>query len=111
MNVDEALNDIIQEKIQYDKEYHATISDCYTVRIQDLAKTMHTHYFRYREEILNEIHEWVANHPEFWIDKEGRKWKIGYGEQMHPYYGYFKRLPAFGRVPTTYDILELWRQK
>jgi len=68
MSVDEALNNIVSnEKFIF-------------IRIQDLAKKMHPHYWKYREEILKEIHKWVSEHPthSVWTSKKGVKYRIGF---------------------------------
>lgn len=100
--VDEALNKILAEYVEFDKRHHNKIQDCYLVTIQKLAKAMHAQYWKYRKEILEKIHEWVQNHPKEWKDNEGRIWKIGYGQLMYPFYGYFD-------LKKVYDILELIR--
>jgi len=101
-SVDEALNIILSADIEFDMKHHRGIEDCYLIPIQKLARVMHCHYWKYRKKILDKIHEWVENHPSEWKDANGRIWKIGYGEQMHPFYGCFEK---------EYDILELWRQR
>ena len=110
-SVDEALTEILAEDIEFDRKYHGNLSDCYMVRIQKLARKMHPHYWKYRQEILDKIHEWVKKHPLEWMDNNGNTWKIGYGEQMHPYYGCYKENPnnPLYILGYGYDILELWR--
>jgi len=109
--VDEALTEILAEDIEFDRKHHGNLSDCYIVTIQKLARRMHPRYWKYRKEILEKIHEWVKSHPLEWMDNNGNTWKIGYGEQMHPYYGWYKRNELSYIQPTGYDILELWRRR
>lgn len=106
LEVDDALTIIIDE---FDKMTQNT-HECYFITIQSLAKVMHPHRWKYREEILQKIQEWAEKRPyhSIWIDKKGRKWKIGYGEQMHPVYGSFRKYEG-KRDEYFYNILKLWR--
>ena len=97
--VDNAINEILLED-----EYFVTRDGFIFLRIQDIAKKMHPHYWKHRGRILRGIHEWAKQHPTHseWTDKKGRKYKVGYGQQMRPIYGTFKENGDT-------DILELVR--
>jgi len=85
--VDDAINKILEENEDlFERDSFILI------RIQDLARKMHPHYWKYRDKILKEIHEWAKQYPVHsqWTDKKGRKYKVEYGEQMHPIYGTFE---------------------
>jgi len=99
--VDDAINELLSED-----EYFTTRDGFALYRIQDIAKKMHPHYWKHRKEILEEIHKWAEHHPfhSVWQDAKGTKYLVGYGEQMHPFYGKFRE----GRDE---DILELVKQE
>ncbi len=86
--VDDAINEILVED-----EYFITRDGFIILRIQDIAKKMHFQLWRYRDKILEKIHKWAGQHPTHseWTDAEGRKYKISYGQQMHPIYGTFRK--------------------
>jgi len=85
--VDNAINKILAEN-----EYFLIRDGFIFFKIQDIARKIHPHYWKYRDRILKEIHEWAKQHPTHseWTDKKGRKYRVGYGEQMHLIYGSFK---------------------
>ena len=99
--VDDAINKILEENEDlFERDSFILI------RIQDLARKMHPHYWKHRGKILREIHEWAEQHPihSEWTDKKGRKYKIGYGQQMCPIYGFFDKKE---NVFESNNILEL----
>ena len=98
-SVDDALSSIIGEYLEFRDEKFLFI------RIQNIARRMHRFYWKYRGIILNKIQEWVKNHPQgsVYVDNMGRKWKVGYGEQMSYIYGCF-----FDRKENL-NMLELYR--
>jgi len=99
--VDDAINKILEENEDlFERDSFILI------RIQDLARKMHPHYWKHRDKILREIHEWAEQHPihSEWTDKKGRKYKIGYGQQMCPIYGFFDKKE---NVFESNNILEL----
>ena len=97
--VDDAINRILAED-----EYFLKRDGFILLRIQDIARKIHPHYWKYRDRILREIHEWAKQHPAHskWTDAKGRKYEVGYGQQMRRTYGSFKKN---GNT----DILELVR--
>ena len=97
-SVDDAINELLSE---------CAPSDSFAFfRIQQIAKKMHFHYWKYRKEILAKIHEWAEQHPQHfsWISANGEEYLVGYGQQMHPAYGMFRE----GRDE---DMLELVRYR
>ena len=101
--VNDAINEILAEE-----EYFLKRDGFILLRIQDIARKMHPHHWKYRSEILRKIHEWAKQHPVHsqWTDAKGRKYKVGYGEQMHPIYGTFEDSNNY-IVGKSSDILEL----
>jgi len=99
--VNDAINEILIED-----EYFITRDGFVFLRIQNIAKKMHSHYWKYRDKILRRIHRWAEQHPSHseWEDAKGRKWKIGYGQQMCPRYGTFHK-------NRKEDLLELFKVK
>jgi len=86
--VDDAINEILAED-----EYFIRRDGFIILRIQNIAKKMHPHLWRYRDKILEKIHKWTEQHPTHseWTDAKGRIFIISYGEQMHPVYGTFRK--------------------
>jgi len=101
--VNDAINEILTEE-----EYFLKRDGFILLRIQDIARKMHPHSWKHRDKILKEIHEWAEQHPTHseWVDAKGRKYKVGYGEQMCPIYGTFRENGDIGG-----DILELVRAR
>ena len=99
--VDDAINELLSEY-----ETFTTRDGFAFLRIQDVAKKMHFQCWKYRKKILAEIHKWAEQHPShsIWVDAKGRKYLVGYGEQMHPIYGTFRE----GRWG---DMLELVKKE
>ena len=100
-SVDSAINKFLEENEDLFKRDSFIL-----IRIQDLARKIHPHYWKYRDKILEQIQNWAKQHPihSEWKDKKGRKYKIGYGQQMCPIYG------SFDKKENTFessDILEL----
>jgi len=103
--VDDAINQIIDEEEEYIKR-----DGFIFIRIQEIAKKMHRHYWKYRDKILEKIQEWARGHPSrsIWIDAKGRKYRVGYGDQMSFAYGSFFE----GKfIEKSVNMLELYLEK
>ena len=98
--VDDAINQIVSEEEEYVKR-----DGFIFIRIQDIAKKMHRHYWKYRDKILEKIQEWAKEHSygSVWTYNE-MKFKVGYGQQMSLIYGTF-----FENEDV--DMLELYLEK
>lgn len=98
LSVDDSISCIIEEHLKFRGENFLFI------RIQDIAKRMHKFYWKYKEVILKEIQEWAERYPQgsIYLDNKGRRWKVGYGQQMCYVYGCF-----FDKKDL--DMLELYR--
>jgi len=89
--VDDAINEILRREKWFSRNILGRELQFVTIRIQDIARHMHRFFWKYRDKILKKIQRWAEEHPyhSIWVDEEGIKWKVGYGQQMHPRYGYF----------------------
>ena len=103
--VDDVLNLIIDEE-----EEHIKRDGFIFIRIQEIAKRMHRHYWKYRDKILEKIQEWAKEHPSrsIWIDAKGRKYKIDYGQQMSFTYGSFFKSKF---IEKSVNMLELYLEE
>ena len=100
--VDDAIKRIISEEEEYIKR-----DGFIFIRIQDIAKKMHGHYWKYRDKILEKIQEWAREHPSrsIWTDAKGRKYRVGYGDQMSFAYGSFFKSKF---IEKSVNMLELY---